>query len=67
MSEATKTCNLFQSEIETLIEHHAENISEDISGRLDRINYLHRRLKAFNEPASEVQPAPEAAKGWASN
>jgi hypothetical protein len=57
----------FNLKLKLLIDHHAENISEDISGRLDRINYLHKRLKAFNEPASEVQPAPEAAKGWASN
>ncbi len=48
MSE-TKTCNLTEDEIEELMMHHARNLSSDTDARLERINYLNRRLKAFKE------------------
>jgi hypothetical protein len=73
MPEPTKSCHLTEEEISCLIGYHGRTLDDrsmittNHSETIERINYLHKRLKAFNEPASEVQPAPEAAKGWASN
>lgn len=58
----TKACNLTEAEIVHLIAYHGYSLTEtaaQINGdRLERINYLHRRLKAFQEP--DAKPVAEA-------
>lgn len=80
--EKTKACTLNVDEIKILLEHHGRNITRyndegnnmDVNdSSIERINYLNKRLKAFNEPektmteerieASTAPPAP-AATGW---
>ncbi len=69
MSE-TKACTITEEEARCLVYYHAERITGyEIDERLDRINYLNKRLKAFKEdgvPVPElVNPQPEPAKtGW---
>ncbi len=65
----TKTCNLTEAEIEELIMHHGRNVAEDFSGRIERLSYLHKRLKSFSEPeiVSEDQPKQMGTpkqQGW---
>lgn len=60
----TKSCNLSMNEVLTLIEYHGKNIAEDVSERLDRINYLNKRLKAFDE--RKVNDDPKNDKSWGS-
>lgn len=70
----TKACNLTEKEIFDLIALHGNslnNIGVDTSELVERINYLHKRLKSFNEPAKEpVDKSPldvaadNAVKGW---
>ena len=53
MSE-TKTCSITEDEIEALIQSHAKYISDyglDDDYRIERINYLNRRLKAEKKEA----------------
>lgn len=57
MSDPTKACSLTEEEIKTLIGDHGRNLIDysSIVGtyaeeRLERINYLNKRLKAFSEP-----------------
>lgn len=64
MSDKTKAVNLYETEIEELIRHHGRNIEESSDDRIDRINYLNKRLKAFKEPETEVQSKSEKAAGW---
>jgi uncharacterized protein YnzC (UPF0291/DUF896 family) len=59
MTEKTKACNLTVDEIETLLKHYGLYIMTDNS--IERINYLNKRLKTFNE--TEVV-LTEATKGW---
>lgn len=63
MTEKTKAVNLTEDEIKTLINHHGYNTSLDIDTRLERMNYLHKRLKAFKEPETEIKSDSSAA-GW---
>lgn len=60
MKEDTKACNLTENEVRKLIIWHGYNMSDDISGHLDRMNYLHKRLKEFKK-------AETANNGWVSN
>lgn len=65
----TKACNLTISEIEELIMHHGRNINDCTEDRLERLNYLHKRLKAFFyevETKSVPAPIPQPA-AWPSN
>lgn len=64
MSDKTKAVNLYETEIEELIKHHGKNIEESPDDRIDRINYLNKRLKSFKEPETEIQSKPENASGW---
>lgn len=58
----TKACSLTENEIHNLISHHCCTITEStVFEKLDRLNYLARRLKAFKEHETETKPA-EA--GW---
>ena len=65
MSDPTKACSLTVDEIEELISWHGHNVATDFADRIDRLSYLHKRLKAFSEPisavANEVKPT---AQGW---
>lgn len=57
----TKTCNLTESELTQIIIWHGYNLNDegksgtqldiggDMAERIERINYLNRRLKAFKE------------------
>jgi len=71
MSEATKTCNLTEDEIQALIANHGMALNdrlENTDAHVERINYLNKRLKAFKEV--EINKEPEApsdaqtTKGW---
>ncbi len=74
MSEKTKSCNLTELEIKTLIAatmqqtlNSADVDSLNLDDRIDRINYLNKRLKTFNEPEAKPAevPAPASEKvGW---
>ncbi len=74
MSEATKACNLTEEEIEALIIRTGSKFgwpSANYSELMERMSYLHKRLKAFGEapenpPAPLPQTAAEAPKGWGS-
>ncbi len=56
MSEKTKACNLSMDEITALIMCHAREMCEDnLEDSLERLNYLNKRLKTFNEPEA-VKP-----------
>lgn len=59
----TKSCNLTENEIKQLIWTHGRSLgnAEDTDERIERINYLNKRLKAFREPDTETKPA---AAGW---
>lgn len=67
----TKACNLTENEINHLIGMHGCNLGNyDTNERIERINYLHKRLKTFfdesekpKQPAHIPDPAP-ATQGW---
>lgn len=67
MAEDTKTCSLTEDEIKKLIIWHGYNLNdegrvepiEDMETRIDRINYLNRRLKAEKKDKVEEQPKAE--------
>lgn len=64
----TKSVNLTEEEISVLISYHGSHLAnissveKDHSEPIERINYLHKRLKAFKEP-EEVKPTA-AGGGW---
>lgn len=63
MAEVTKACNLTKVEIEELIMHHGRNLDDGTEERLERMNYLHKRLKAFSEaPENAPKEAPAEHK-----
>jgi chaperonin cofactor prefoldin len=74
MSAETKAVNLTEEEIRMIIGYHGNNLVDYIKNEvndnlIDRINYLNKRLKAFNEdtPKPAAQPNNEAqqiAQGW---
>lgn len=51
MSNETKACYLTEIEIETLIHSHGYllNGEDDFDERIERMNYLNKRRKAFHE------------------
>ena len=70
----TKACNLTEDEIKRLIAYHGYSIESNTSNindesnlndRIERINYLHKRLKSFKEPEiiSETNTS-NATSGW---
>lgn len=61
MSEATKSCNLTKTEIMMIVENYGRNVAADFSTTIERLSYLHKRLKAFDEPETETK---SAAPGW---
>ncbi len=69
MSDAvTKSCAITKAEIEQLITWLGYGLHNDTANRIDRINYLHKRLKAFDEVEvkPETPPAPpvEQKAAW---
>ena len=77
MSDTTKSCNLTEAEIRNLISHHGCYLYiENIDEKVERIKYLHGRLKSFAKeadpkpaPANEAgnpKPAQPSAGGWPS-
>jgi hypothetical protein len=78
MAETTKAVNLTETEIKTLISTQAHNLYgdiNDINEGMERLNYFHKRLKAFgeetNKPENNLQAAAQAPvsanQGWGSN
>lgn len=61
MTDKTKAVNLTEAEIETLINHHGNTVAQDFSNKIERLSYLHKRLKAFKEPDTEVKSDNSAA------
>lgn len=55
MSDPTKSCNLTETEISSIINNHCHSIikGEIVDDHIERINYLNKRLKAFKEPDKE--------------
>lgn len=64
--EATKACNLTEDEVKVLINHHGYTSGPDYDFKLERMNYFHKRFKAFKEekPVVAAPPATEAKDGW---
>lgn len=66
----TKACNLTESEIKELILHHGRYLDSDTENRIERMNYLNKRLKAFSDESEKPkQPAPiptppSASQAW---
>jgi hypothetical protein len=72
----TKACSLTENEIKQLIIWHGYNLNdegknglniEDMSERIERINYLNKRLKTFKEidkpeDQPKAQMSPEETK-----
>lgn len=50
MPLATKACNLTEDEVKGLIDRYGFYQNTNIDEKLERMNYLHKRLKAFREP-----------------
>lgn len=66
----TKACNLTENEIRHLIGWLGSGLytHEEPDAKIERINYLHKRLKAFKEPeVKEETKATNTAQGWGSN
>lgn len=67
----TKACSLTKDEVLDLIYSHssslgANDVSVSLEDRIERINYLHKRLKTFDEIEMKPEPTPapvEAQKG----
>lgn len=68
----TKAVNLTEEEIECVVAFHGRNLNNNSAVRTDksdiieRINYLHKRLKTFKEPETETKSTNIAA-GWGTN
>lgn len=66
----TKACNLTEDEIKALILCITYKFSQpdaNINDLMERLNYLHKRLKAFNEVETKPVPAPIPPAAWPSN
>ena len=67
MSEPTKACNLTEDEVKELLSYYGRSIL-DYANSIERINYLNRRLKAFNEVEvifeKEFVPETKIKDGW---
>jgi len=74
MPAETKAVNLTEDEIKHVLTMHGHALygdSNDIDNIVERINYLNKRLKAFNEDKPPVtitetaqQPAQTVKTGW---
>lgn len=60
-----KAVSLTEEEIQYLIQNYGNQLHEDVEDKLERINYLHKRLKAFKEPeVIETIKSDNSAAGW---
>lgn len=65
MSEKTKSCNLTEDEISALVMLIGREIDEyNLSDSLERMNYLNKRLKTFNEVDKVETPNAMPAAAW---
>jgi hypothetical protein len=67
MAEATKACNLTEDEIKILMTNYGMRIGNPtflLEYSIERINYLNKRLKAFQEPEETKTETKPAAAGW---
>lgn len=62
----TKTVNLTEDEIQILINQLGYTINTESAYKIERINYLNKRLKAFKEPEVEIVKSNNSAAGWGS-
>lgn len=79
MSDPTKSCNLTEEEIRHLIAYIGNTLytHDEPDTKIERINYLNKRLKAFKEPITADTDAlnPDnqqikstaTAVGWGNN
>jgi hypothetical protein len=56
------TCQLTEAEIEALIMNHGRHLDDDTANRVERIAYLHRRLKSKGK--AEEPKQEQSASGW---
>ena len=68
MSEPTKACNLTEDEVKELLKFHGLYVTSG-EYRIERINYLNKRLKAFKEVEvvfeKEIDRTPtNKSDGW---
>lgn len=65
----TKAVSLTEDEIMQLVEYHGRNVADNFTDRIERLGYLHKRLKSFKEPEEVKQDtaANAAVKGWGSS
>ena len=67
MSEKTKACNLTENEIKELLRYHGNSLHDPREETIDRINYLNKRLKTFNEVDNKpvtTSATPSEKVGW---
>lgn len=55
----TKACNLTEEEIKVLMNHHG--YCGSVEDRMERLNYLHKRLKAFGDKDETENKQPASA------
>lgn len=68
MSEPTKACNLTADEIKGLIGRYGIELNVKHNDAIvERINYLNKRLKTFNDPVGEAVASTANAAGWGTN
>lgn len=64
----TKAVSLTEDELNELIHYHGRNLTDDTKFKdhcVERLNYLHKRLKAFKEPElTEQIKNTNTAAGW---
>jgi len=68
-NETTKSCNLTEAEIEQLICWYGYGLHDNTDAKIERINYLNKRLKAFNDKnETKAETTTEtAATAWPTN
>lgn len=59
-----KTCSLTANEVEQLILWYGCNLNEYTAEKIERINYLYKRLKSFYEVEIVKEVQPVAQTGW---
>lgn len=62
MTDKTKVVNLTENELKELINYHGKNIYDNLEYRIERMNYLNKRLNTFKEPETEIKSDNSAAE-----
>lgn len=66
----TKACNLTKNEVVNLLISTGQHLSwpnANFNDLMERLNYLHKRLKAFEDKDEMPAPAPQPSAAWPSN